>query len=72
MKLNPKKLLRSKWTAVTPQHKEKHFMVTKLITPEEQHAAIEWVEIEAVHSKRTEIIAWRQLTDETIWRQGWH
>lgn len=26
---NPKKLLNSKWTAVTPTHKENHFLVTK-------------------------------------------
>lgn len=71
MKLNPKKLLRTKWTAIAPQNKEKHFMVTKLIAPEDEHAAIELVEIEAVHSKRTEIIAWRNLTDESVWLQGW-
>jgi tryptophan-rich hypothetical protein len=29
-KINPKKLLNSKWTAVTPMNKEKHFLVTGL------------------------------------------
>ncbi|WP_198927950.1 TIGR02450 family Trp-rich protein, partial [Vibrio crassostreae] len=29
-RINPKKLLRSKWTAVSPVKKEKHFMVTEV------------------------------------------
>ena len=29
-KVNPKKLLNSKWTAQTPQNKEKHFIVTNI------------------------------------------
>ncbi|MEZ8121272.1 TIGR02450 family Trp-rich protein [Vibrio splendidus] len=29
-RINPKKLLRSKWTAVSPIKKEKHFMVTEV------------------------------------------
>lgn len=28
--INPKKLLHSKWTAVKPENKEKHFMVTEM------------------------------------------
>ena len=32
--LNPRKLLHSKWTAVNPQDKEKHFLVTQIIDPE--------------------------------------
>jgi hypothetical protein len=32
--LNPQKLRLSKWTAVNPQEKEKHFLVTKVINPE--------------------------------------
>ena len=29
-KINPKKLLNSKWTAVKPTNKEKHFLVTEI------------------------------------------
>jgi hypothetical protein len=29
------------------------------------------VEIEAVFSKATHIIFWRELQDDSIWRQGW-
>lgn len=32
--LSSKKLLQTKWTAVTPRNKEKHFLVTKVIEPE--------------------------------------
>ena len=71
IQINPKKLLNSKWTAVTPTNKEKHFMVIKLITPEQPTMPIELVELEAVHSKRTQILAWRALTDTTKWLQGW-
>jgi tryptophan-rich hypothetical protein len=28
--INPKKLLNSKWTAVMPTNKEKHFIVTEI------------------------------------------
>ncbi|MBC7756372.1 MAG: TIGR02450 family Trp-rich protein [Bdellovibrio sp.] len=68
---NPKKLLNSKWTAVRPSNKEKHFMVVKLIAPEQPTMPIEWVELEAVHSKCTQILAWRALIDPANWLQGW-
>jgi tryptophan-rich hypothetical protein len=69
--LNPKKLLLSKWTAVTPVAKQKHFLVSKVIQPELPTNPIEWHEIESVFSKATQIIAWRQLQDDKVWRQGW-
>jgi tryptophan-rich hypothetical protein len=69
--LNPKKLMLSKWTAVTPIAKQKHFLVSKVIEPAQPTVAIEWVEIEAVFSKATQIIAWRDLQNDAIWRQGW-
>ena len=34
---NPKKLLLSKWTAVNPKNKERHFIVTELIKDEEEN-----------------------------------
>lgn len=68
--LQPKKLLLSKWTAVKPIAKQKHFLVTKVIQLEPDDP-IELVEIEAIHSKNFSQINWRELRDETIWRQGW-
>ena len=69
--LHPNKLLLTKWTAVKPVAKEKHFLVVKLILPEMQEDKIEWVDIEAAYSKNIRRIAWRELRDQSIWRQGW-
>ena len=70
-RLSPKKLLLTKWTAVTPRRKEKHFLVTKVIEPELEGGAVEFVELEAVHSKRVQRLGWRDLTDGANWVQGW-
>ena len=69
--LNPKKLLLSNWTAVVPVAKQKHFMVSRVIQPVLPTDPIELVEIEAVLSKATQIIQWRALQDDSLWRQGW-
>jgi tryptophan-rich hypothetical protein len=70
-KINPKKLLLSKWTAVHPIAKQKHFLVSKVILPETPEEKIEFVEIEAVYSKKTRQIAWRDLMNSEEWLQGW-
>ena len=46
--LNPKKLLLTKWTAVTPSAKQKHFLVSRVIQPEQPTDPIEDVELESV------------------------
>ncbi len=69
--LNPKKLLLTKWTAVKPLAKQKHFLVSRVIQLEQPTDPIESVEIEAVFSKVTQVIAWRALQDHSVWRQGW-
>ena len=69
--LNPKKLLLSKWTAVKPQNKEKHFIVTKLVEPELPNMPLEKIEIEAVYYNRSFIVPWRELTEADQWLQGW-
>ena len=69
--VNPKKLLLSKWTAVKPVVKQKHFLVSRVIQPELETDAVKSVEIEAVFSKATQIISWRELQDDSVWRQGW-
>ncbi len=43
--LNPKKLLLTKWTAVTPIAKQKHFLVSRVIQPEQPTDPIQDVEI---------------------------
>ena len=42
--INPRKLLLSKWTAVAPQAREKHFMVVRLIDPALPELPVEVVE----------------------------
>ena len=69
--LHPKKLLLTKWTAVEPRNREKHIVVSRVAPPEEPGGAVPWVEIEAVHSGRTRRIAWRDLRDSAVWKQGW-
>jgi tryptophan-rich hypothetical protein len=67
--INPRKLLNSKWTAVTPKAKEKHFLVTDVEFDEE--GVVTACEIEAILTHRTSAIDWRTLADDTLWRQGW-
>jgi tryptophan-rich hypothetical protein len=69
--VHPKKLLLSKWTALRPQAKDKHFLVSKVILPEPPATRVDMVEIEAVRSKAVRRIDWRELRDDTVWRQGW-
>lgn len=70
-RLNPRKLLHSKWTAVHPERREKHFLVIECLAPPDDEEATESVVLEAVHSGRTRILPWQQLQDSTIWLQGW-
>jgi tryptophan-rich hypothetical protein len=70
-RISPKKLLLSKWTAVNPVAKQKHFLVSKLILPEDPSQPLELVEIEAVFSKKTKQIPWKELQDSDLWIQGW-
>ncbi|MDY7574101.1 TIGR02450 family Trp-rich protein [Actimicrobium sp. CCI2.3] len=70
MPISPKKLLLSKWTALTPINREKHFLVSRVIIPEDG-SPMTHVDLQAVHSQRTETIAWRDLEDAAVWVIGW-
>ena len=69
--LHPKKLLLTKWTAVQPVDKNKHFLVSKVMQPEPPALAIEWVELEAVYSKAVTRLPWQELRDPARWKLGW-
>ncbi|HES76235.1 MAG TPA: TIGR02450 family Trp-rich protein [bacterium] len=71
LRLNPNKLLLSKWTATQPSGKEKHFMVVKVHKPDTPTAPIEWVDLEAVMTQRVQRIVWQQLANTALWQQGW-
>lgn len=69
--LHPKKLLLTKWTAVKPISKNKHFLVAKVVEPELPEASVVWIDLEAVYSKKQIRIEWRDLRDTSQWKQGW-
>jgi tryptophan-rich hypothetical protein len=69
--LSPKKLLLTKWTAVAPRGKEKHFLVVKLVDPEPPGSPVLAVELEAIHTRRVRVLPWRELTDPARWKRGW-
>lgn len=68
-KINPRKLLNSKWTAVHVSNKEKHFLINDVEFDEEGEVLS--CTIEAIISKRVDDINWRDLNDSSIWFQGW-
>lgn len=68
-KINPKALLRSKWTKVTVNNKEKHFIITEITFDELQK--VNHCLIEAVMTKNQYPIDWRQLKNTDVWRIGW-
>ena len=68
-RLNPRKLLLSKWTAAQPQNRERHFLVPELIRDEQDN--ILGVELQAVLTQRSQQLDWHQLQDSERWLQGW-
>lgn len=70
-RLNPQKLKLSKWTAVKPANKEKHFMVVELVEPAVEGGPVADIVLEAVHSRRRQTMPWRELADAALWLQGW-
>lgn len=68
-KVHPKKLLNSKWTAVAPMNREKHFIVSEMEIDED--GLVVACRVEAVMSKRTISIDWHDLRDDDRWIQGW-
>ena len=68
-KIITKKLLNSKWTAVKPINKEKHFLISELEF-DENDKVIHCL-IEAVISHRVQPINWEELKEIEQWIQGW-
>lgn len=67
--INPKKLLNSKWTAISPINKEKHFVVSRVVFDDE--GVVIECELNAVMSNRFFDIEWSTLKDREVWLQGW-
>ena len=68
--VNRKKLPNSKWTAVRPVDREKHFMVLDWVRDEDGNPTDHLV-IEAVLTNRLRQMHWRELGDARSWRVGW-
>ena len=67
--ISPAKLLNSKWTARSPENKEKHFLVTNAKFTEDGRLVS--CLIEAVLTKREMVIDWQELKDSNRWAIGW-
>lgn len=68
-RINPSKLQLSKWTAVQPLDRERHFLVTELYRDEE--GRVLEVELQAVLTGRSARCDWRVLKDDSRWLMGW-
>ena len=68
-RINPEKLLLSKWTSVHVVEKQRHFIVVKLIRASDQ--TIIACELEAVINKNVYQVDWQELKDSTLWIMGW-
>ncbi len=68
-KINPKKLHQSKWTAIRPINKEKHFIVTEVEWDE--NGSVLHCLLEAVISHRSVSIDWHDLKNSDSWLIGW-
>ncbi|MBS3952523.1 MAG: TIGR02450 family Trp-rich protein [Methylomicrobium sp.] len=69
-RINPEKQLMTKWTAVEPKRKERHFIVTKLICLTDEIFVVACV-LEAVINKNNYEMDWRELKDTKVWKTGW-
>ena len=68
-RINPGKLLMTKWSAVEPKRKERHFIVTRLIRNEQ--GTLIACELEAVINNNVHRVDWRDLKDSAVWITGW-
>ncbi|HBX54224.1 TIGR02450 family Trp-rich protein [Pseudomonas sp. UBA2684] len=68
-RLNPRKLLLSKWTAAQPRNREKHFLVTELFCDDAGNVLE--IELQAVLNQRSQRLDWRVLKDAEHWLLGW-
>jgi tryptophan-rich hypothetical protein len=68
-RINPRKLLLSKWTARSPRNRERHFLVTELHRDEAGNVVE--IDLQAVLTGRSERLDWHQLEAAERWQMGW-
>lgn len=67
--INPAKLLNSKWTAIKPYKREKHFLVSEVEFDED--GVVVSCTLEAAISNKEYSIDWRDLKNADVWAIGW-
>jgi tryptophan-rich hypothetical protein len=68
--VNRKKLPGSKWTAVRPVNREKHFVVVGWVADDEGQPTDRLL-VEAVLTRVVREVPWQELRDPATWRVGW-
>ncbi len=68
--VNFKKLPGSKWTAVRPSNREKHFVVVGWVADDEGRPT-DRVLVEAILTGARRELHWRELHDAGAWHVGW-
>ena len=64
-RINPDKLLHSKWTALQVKQKERHFIVSRLQRADDE--TILSCELEAIINNNVYEIDWQQLKYSSLW-----
>jgi tryptophan-rich hypothetical protein len=68
---NRKKLLNSKWTAIDPKSKEKHFSITYVKVNDDDIQVIDHIILTAVLTGINYKMNYDDLKSELNWKQGW-
>ena len=68
-RINPNKLLNSKWTAVAPVNRHRHYIVTEVFKSDD--GFVVECDIEVLLTRKVTRIDWRQLRDSDRWIMGW-
>ncbi|MBY7704219.1 TIGR02450 family Trp-rich protein [Vibrio harveyi] len=68
-RINPAKLRNSKWTAIEPVNREKHFLVSEV--EYDDYGVVISCKLEAVLSKNEYSVDWKDLRHRDKWLQGW-
>lgn len=67
--VNQRKLVGSKWTAVNPVNRERHFIV-RAVNRDSKNRIVS-CEIEAIINGNSYALDWRLLKDGNHWLPGW-
>ncbi|WP_260259466.1 TIGR02450 family Trp-rich protein [Vibrio intestinalis] len=68
-RINPAKLHNSKWTAIKPSKRERHFLVSAIEF--EEDGSVASCTLEAILSKKEYAVDWKDFKDSEKWIQGW-